>query len=382
LKACKKLKRFSDTEFSLTPVRFTRILYAQLLRQPLDFVPTGLPKLPPATEREEVVPNVRARSTPTRKEMELGYKLLCGFEILYIESKRVKERRHKAMTERERSKAKQTNNPTKHDTECKDEIEEVGECPRDTAQLIDDILLEDDLWKIFSCNADVTPSNDDWLTISPSEVEDIISKKQAEFELYERRKASNKEKSKERKNCEGSGVLDPLQEMAEDVKTFVERLSEYSGVDTEAGKSGADDFDFDVKKFVEIMYGGKFVEEIDKKRENLHSQEDSDDEADEFYEMPSDDEVEEEEEELEEDPKIKKVMEMMDEELQTTSLGSSFQKKGNLSEVGQEAQSGEPTDSVDIDLNLVENFLKSFGAQHGRAGPVMTLLGQLKSKNK
>lgn len=373
--ACKKLSKFSDTEYCIAPVRFTRILYAQLLRQPLDFVPQGLPKLP------DDKPNMSAGATapqkvpipatgPTRKEMELGYKLVCGFEILYTEKKRAMERREKT---KQQQKKMREQREAKGGRSMVETMEEEEDQFVDPSQAIDDIFGTDNQpWNAWSPATNIKLSSESWLNISPDEVDDLISKKQREFQEYEDARAKKKNKKADGKDKEGSdSEEDPLEAMVNEVKKFVSKMSDYSGIGededvdmegTEKSEKGSEnkkeDFDMDIKKFVEIMYGGKFNPQDGSGSES--------DEGDEFYGMGTDSE-----EDNEKDGEMKNVMHMMDEELKGTSVGKSFEKL-------KASVEGDANTPVDIDLNLVENFLKSFEAQHGTAGPVSSVLSSMK----
>lgn len=371
MRACKKLSKFSDTEFSVTPVRFSRILYAQILRQPLDFVPQGLVKLPKEDDRPLPTSSTTTavNAAPTRKQMEIGYKLLCGFEILYNERKKAFDRRKRTKQQqrkmREQREAKRGNTSYNEDEEEEDFV--------DPSQAIDEILGDpSDLthpWRNFKPTTNITQSPDHWLNISPDEVDDLITKKQREFQEYEKARAEKKEKG-------GKKMEDPLEEMVSEMKKFVSKVSDYTGVEVDGDGAEEDeenmkeDFDLNIKKFVEIMYGGKFAQNDD-------SGSRSDDEADEFYGMGTDEEDDDDDdgEGDDEGAALKEVMEMMDEELKGTTMGRSFEK---MRTADKEAETEDVDAPVDINLNLVENFLKSFEAQHGTAGPVSNVLGQLK----
>lgn len=376
------MTKFSNTDYAVTPVRFTRILYAQLLRQQLDFVPQGLPKIPESDEKPK---NVNAPTTtntasattiPTKKQMELGYKLVCGFEILYIEKKRALERRNKTKQQLRRMKEQIEAKKGRASVEAMEGEEEEDFV--DPSQAIDE-LLSDSQWKNFKPATNITPSSELWLSISPDDVDDLIAQKQREFQAYEEAREAKKKEKAEGKG-KGSGVeemdQDPIETMVSEMKKFVSTMSDYSGVgedeegemkEGQTGDKKKGDFDMDIKKFVEIMYGGKF-----------HVQDGSEsdsDEGDEFYNMGTDEEGDEDD-----DKEMKEVMGMMDNELRGTSIGMSFEKMKADGKDKESKVTDENNAPIDLDLNLVENFLRSFEAQHGNVGPVFSVLSQLKGQ--
>mmetsp|Transcript_11782 Transcript_11782/g.22402 ORF Transcript_11782/g.22402 Transcript_11782/m.22402 type:complete len:439 (+) Transcript_11782:1-1317(+) len=90
---------------------------------------------------------------------------------------------------------------------------------------------------------------------------------------------------------------------------------------------------------------------------------------------------------------VRDLMRQMDAELQqaglsrgaTTQAASSAAHQGGTDGTADESRDrteqsqpeGDELAPVDVDFNLVQNFLESFGAQEGTAGPVGNLLGQL-----
>lgn len=68
------------------------------------------------------------------------------------------------------------------------------------------------------------------------------------------------------------------------------------------------------------------------------------------------------------DADILELMKQMDKDLENTSLNQSFEKKSN-----DEGEEGD----VDVDFNLIKNFLSSYSEQHGLAGPVSNLFSHL-----
>ncbi len=111
----------------------------------------------------------------------------------------------------------------------------------------------------------------------------------------------------------------------------------------------------------------------------------SSDEDDEFYDgfMNEDSEEDEEGDGELDDEDMKQLMAAMDRELSKTNIGKSFER---VPKAARRAQEGEDNDEdsseddegeVDPQLNLVKNFLESYAAQEGTAGPVSSLLNEL-----
>jgi len=114
-------------------------------------------------------------------------------------------------------------------------------------------------------------------------------------------------------------------------------------------------FDFmvkDMKKFMERMSG---LEGVQLDEEHDHEGNTESDEDDEFYAFEDGDFGVA-------DAEMKEVMDQMDKELGTTNVGQSFEKVSG---------------DVDENVNLVRNFLASYEAQCGQAGPVSNLLSEL-----
>ncbi|KAJ1646197.1 hypothetical protein LPJ64_002301 [Coemansia asiatica] len=75
------------------------------------------------------------------------------------------------------------------------------------------------------------------------------------------------------------------------------------------------------------------------------------------------------------------IMDAMDHELSATSIGKSFVRYGpeadsDASDSDNSGDGHETMPDVNVDLNLVENIVRSFRAQEGLPGPAGTMLGQ------
>jgi len=198
MKVCRTMAKFPAKPCSYHIIRFTRCLYAQLLRQQLDFVPCGYEKLPPDS------PSTAAEY----KAKSLGYKLACGFEILYLEEKK-----------------KLTKNP---------------KYPQQFCKQIDEILQTFDE-KNSTCTNKTTPDSEEWLNISPEEVGDIIQNKQKELDDFVKSSKPGSSNKAPKDNL--------FDFMVDDMKQFMSKMSDLDGVnldeDEQANTSDEDEKFYD-----------------------------------------------------------------------------------------------------------------------------------------
>lgn len=99
------------------------------------------------------------------------------------------------------------------------------------------------------------------------------------------------------------------------------------------------------------------------------------------------DESEEDEEDGElDDEDMKQLMAAMDRELSKTNIGKSFERVPKAARQGDKNNdddgSSDDEGEVDPHLNLVKNFMQSYAAQEGTAGPVSNLLNELGRRGK
>jgi hypothetical protein len=71
------------------------------------------------------------------------------------------------------------------------------------------------------------------------------------------------------------------------------------------------------------------------------------------------------------DEELVNLMKMMDKDLEDSCLGQSFERGGDGDEEDDAAG------GIDVDFNLIKNFLASYSEQHGDAGPVSNLFSHL-----
>uniref|UniRef100_H2XY13 Uncharacterized protein n=1 Tax=Ciona intestinalis TaxID=7719 RepID=H2XY13_CIOIN len=199
-------------------------------------------------------------------------------------------------------------------------------------------------------------SSDKWMYLDENAVEELTKEMNLGFKNLHIGK-------KKKKTADLS--QETIKETVEKMKTFVGEVSGLEGVETTNDISPVV---FDVENFmlnVENMLG--------------HAENMSDESSSEF--LTSDEETDTDLEE--EKNEIQEYMEKMDSELSATAVGKSFVKlksenAGVSENISTEEQKlNEDNAPVNIDLNLVENFLQGCHSQAGLAGPVTNVLGSL-----
>jgi len=201
-----------------------------------------------------------------------------------------------------------------------------------------------------------TVDSDDWLQISPEDLNDIILQKQSEFEDYYNKSTKSQQKKRDLHENHQSGKKIEKDKQEKD-KSETKNTTEGEGMVPEDNL-----FDFmvkDMKNFMEKMSGLEGVQLDEEHNQDQEGNTESD-EDDEFYGFEDGDFGVA-------DTEMKEVMDQMDKELATTTVGQSFEKVSG---------------DVDENVNLVRNFLASHEAQFGQAGPVTNLLNELQAKKK
>lgn len=397
-----KFPKFGTGPKVNTMVRFTRCTYAQASSQHW---------LPP---RAYGVASAQSLTTPLVQNIafELGAKIACGFELLY----------HQEMDRQAKYSIGQALNayPFNKDAQWKEyllklnsigyfrglsethikytELEKKAKhkflsthpdkiksvTPPGLCQRIDSILSEgfdplspDQRLALFPDSALFSSTSTEWMNISPEEVDKILLERQMEAE--ERRQAE-----KDQSDSTRDRTPDIFDSMVKDIEKFLVLQSDVDGVDLKTSKPKSSE-----------GAATSSSQSTSAARSSIAMDSDSDNED--FYESDSDeDKVDLEDFEddvlLEADPAnasaertmMLELMKEMDSELLQTELAKSFEKRkrAKTGEEGVEADQDEDDDSeddldVDMNINLVKNFIESYAAQNGVAGPVSTLLGQL-----
>ena len=185
--------------------------------------------------------------------------------------------------------------------------------------------------------------NENWLEVSPDELESILSQ-------YGHTGLPNSED------------ID-LKEVVNGMNSFVETISSYEGAEFSSEVSKEQDIQFDPEGFMKSL--DRFFTPLNRNENDMISDDDS------CSSKISDDE------------EMHEYTSAMDKELSSTIIGKSFVKVLDQSESINQNESpvqkieDDEMKPVDIDLNLVQNFLESYSLQEGLPGPVSNILGSM-----
>ena len=361
-KSCQQLKHFSFESPVPYRVCFTKCLYGQLVKQ--NFVPEK------ATMK--LLPEI---SSSTYKGNVIGLQLTYGFEILnshncttsngilapttpsgqqwekylsalkqhgYFKEELVGSQLYSKLMENakeyfSRNCLSAKEHPTK--------LNEIGK------------LLQD----MPSCSelptenvSEIPPDDDEsWLEISPEELETMLLRYGNKGQL-------------------SPGNVD-LNNVVDGMNSFVETISGYEGAEFPSELSKDTEINFDPEEFIKSL-DNLFIKPGQKERHIIYDSESS--------------EESESSGSIEEDEQYHQYAQAMDKELSSTHVGKSFAKMEDKNDHPDEESKGtssQPAEDkskdvmkpVDIDLNLVQNFLESYSSQDGMPGPVSNILNSM-----
>ncbi|GAB2226196.1 hypothetical protein Drorol1_Dr00021997 [Drosera rotundifolia] len=381
-----RMERFGVLEMVVVGVRMSRVMYAQLMMQRFQ-APKGYP----------MVTRVGGDGVAF-KEAELGMKIACGFEMMYQQRKKKGEegkgetwKAFEASLERngyfrgllpgseEYNRLMRNADSYYRKSSLHKRTSEILSAP---VRRIDEILALPYSVDDFT-GTDVPPSDDDsWLYSGEDELNAALMERQQEMDLYEQTKKSKKKgKKKDDEQTSSSGVtnnFDPV-DIARSMQAFVKKVSSYQGAEVPENRD-LDEVDFDADRLIkemEAVLGPLEKEDAD-----------SDDiEECSSLDMDSDDEMNdvadwEEGHEARKESFLNTYSDVLNKELNTTTLKKSFIRASDLSDNKDEGTSGamdedrdEVFTPVDVDVNLVQNILDSFYSQQGLPGPASNLLG-------
>lgn len=386
MKACRTMEQFTLKTRLMSRIRFTRCLYAQLSQQP--FKPDRLSDwtLPPV-------------SNPQYKAHEMGLKLACGFQILCrrngtkdvdlkIENDPKGPRWEKflaCLTEQGYFKGEVEGSRLYQDllTRAKHQFSETftGENRSDPGLIILTMLKDAKMDVGKMKEEKLLPEDDDsWLNLTDQDLEDMLSK-------YSDPDSKETGEFAGKSTVTNSKTSMDLESVTRSLKLFVDKVSSYEGAEF-PGDCEDEEVHFDADSFMDTV--GNLLEHGIRSRGQA-SESDSDDD-----DMGSSSEEENENDQEVKastsssdnaDKEMKSYMDQMDEELSQTSIGQSFEKRGNipqgtrhtqdnLTSECQEDSAAEDT-PVDVDFNLVKNILESFSTQQGLAGPASNILNSM-----
>ncbi|KAL7861525.1 hypothetical protein SRHO_G00129660 [Serrasalmus rhombeus] len=374
LQACRTFRNFPPDARVLTSVTFTRCLYAQLMQQ--SFVPdrrSGY-TLPP-------------RSHPQYKAHELGMKLAHGFEILcsknglavaagheapvsshlrwrgfldslqrngYFKGELEGSVRYRELMTSAENFFKQSVTRT-HSSSVHGPGEEVLQVLQSAPYSLEELKKQEAHLPL--------EDSDDWLNISPQELERLLEERGGRGFTCGTQVAEEEEREEEA----GYSLVAVTQGM----KNFINAMSSHEGAEFPRSCL-PEPFSFDpdvVTSTMDRLLGGK-DEELD---------------SDDFEDEDEEDEDEEvgprEQAGAEALGSLRRYMDEMDQELQTTNIGKSFTRNAKGNDRAGAASSSEPAEEelqpLDVDVNLVTNLLESLASQAGLAGPASNLLQSL-----
>ncbi|KAJ7362048.1 hypothetical protein OS493_013136 [Desmophyllum pertusum] len=389
MKACRTMEQFTLKTRLMSRVRFTRCLYAQLSQH----------SFKPDRRSEWTLPPV---TSPQYNAHELGLKLACGLQMLcsrngtneadlklenFLIQCRLKVIQKgqngrnflACLTEQGYFKGEVEGSKLHQDLlkKAKHQFSEnfAGENRSDPGQIILALLKDAKIDVDKMKEEQLLPEDDDsWLNLTDQDLDDILSK-------YSDPNSSENGAESTAQSNETSVNLDSV---TRSLKSFVDKVSSYEGAEF-PGDREDEEIQFDADSFMDTVGGllGHGVTRDD------GSESDSDDE-----DMGTSSEEENETEQEvqaatlsnEDDKEMKSYMDQMDDELARTSIGESFEKKGNLPQGTRQTQNNlangsqeesEDDAPVDVDFNLVKNILESFSTQQGLAGPASNILNSM-----
>ncbi|KAK4430513.1 protein ecdysoneless [Sesamum alatum] len=375
-------------------IRMSRAMYAQLVQQ--KFQAPGCFPMPD-------------RSTVGKyMEAELGMKITCGFEMMYQLRKKQGDEGKGSTWEAFRQSLESSGyfeGLLPGSKEYKRLMENAEGYYRNSSlhvrasevlsapvKRIDEILALPHAADDFQ-NQELPPSDDDsWLYGGEDELNAALQERQNEMELYNL-KHKKKHKSKEQQDG-GSASGEDLDDydlggIAKSMQAFVEKISSYEGAEVPEDRNFKD-VDFDVDQFMKDM------ETVMGHRGSKDTGSDFDVEEGSSSDLDFDDYEEDSEhsEDIEEggDQFMRSYSDALNKELKATTLSKTFvhahdqaSKKNNEEESSRKNDEGtsnandemdeDELTPVDVDINLVKNFLDSYSSQEGLSGPASNLLG-------
>ncbi|XP_067222845.1 protein ecdysoneless homolog isoform X2 [Chanodichthys erythropterus] len=386
LQACRNFHTFPPDTRVMTSVRFTRCLYAQLQQQ--SFVP----------DRRSGF-TLPARSHPLYRAHELGMKLAHGFEILCSKSGQSSSEQETPVSSnplwRGFLDSLKKNGYFKGELEGSARYRDLMTSAENffrqsvTSTHCPDIHIPgDEVLKVMEGasysleglkkqEAHLPPEDSDaWLDMSPQELERLLEEKGSRRVSDGTRKMAQPDEEVQEEEA-GYSLIAVTQGM----KNFINAMSSHEGAELPRSCL-TEPFSFDpdaVTSALDRLLGTK-DDELDS--DDFDDDEDDDDENEEVQNGSS-----QEQAGSEALGNLKKYMEEMDQELQSTNIGKTFTQNNGASNKADASKSSSATSGselveeeiqpLDVDLNLVTNLLESLASQAGLAGPASNLLQSL-----
>uniref|UniRef100_H2YFU1 Uncharacterized protein n=1 Tax=Ciona savignyi TaxID=51511 RepID=H2YFU1_CIOSA len=364
LKCCRQFKFFPPDDRVWTQIPMTRCHYAQLMQQ--HFV---------ADKRSGYSMDINTPSNQ-HKGVELGIKLSHGFEITLaklnkesstnepamFDEKKFKEflshlqdsgyfqneiegsKLHKQLAKKARrffiESCDSHQNDVKNQDICAGFVELLDTWGKSGFPELESLVLKDSMEELPQ------ESSDKWMYLDNHDLDRLTKEMNVGFEQLHIKK-----KDKQRSDTS----IEKLEQTVNEMTKFIDSTSSAEGVEI---VSDITPITFDIDKFmsgVESMLGASV-------------EKDEEDDSDDFLSTDEDESEVSDEETLH-------YMEQMDQELSSTDVGKSFVKT-HVNE-DDDGSTEDLSSAVNVDLNLVENFLQGCQSQAGLSGPVTNILGSL-----
>lgn len=246
---------------------------------------------------------------------------------------------------------------------------------------IDEILALPDSADDFK-DQEIPPSDDDsWLYGGEDELNSVLQERQKEMELYN---SKRKQKSKEQDGPSNHSDNFDLKDISNSMQAFVTKVASYEGAEVPEDRN-VKEVDFDVDHFMkdlESFMRGQGNEDIGR---DVDIEEGSSSDM-EFDESEDESDIAEPHDDNDEGGAafMHSYSDTLNDELKGTTLSNTFVRANGESEsikkdegtsTAAENMEEEDFSPVDVDFNLVKNFLDSFSSQDGLPGPASNLLG-------
>ncbi|KAK2878909.1 hypothetical protein Q8A67_019700 [Cirrhinus molitorella] len=391
LQACRTFRTFPPDTRVMTSVKFTRCLYAQLQQQ--SFVP----------DRRSGF-TLPARSHPQYRAHELGMKLAHGFEILCSKSGQSSSENEAPVSSnplwRGFLDSLKKNGYFKSELEGSVRYKELmtlaegffrqsvtsTHCPdihypgQEVLKVLEGASYS--LEELKSQEAHLPPEDSDlWLDISPQELERLLEERGGRGVSDGTCKTTQPDEEMQEEEA-GYSLIAVTQGM----KNFINTMSSHEGAEIPRSCL-AEPFSFDpdaVTSALDRLLGSKDDELDSDDFEDDDDDDEEDDNDDEDEKVQNGESQEQAGEALD---NLRKYMDEMDQELQSTNIGKSFTQNNRASNKADASKSSSAASSselveeeiqpLDVDLNLVSNLLESLASQAGLAGPASNLLQSL-----
>ncbi|XP_055372947.1 protein ecdysoneless [Condylostylus longicornis] len=390
MKACKAMRYFPPEDRVRTSIRFTKCLYAMLSH--CNYVPDQRIgwQLPPSGTKEY-------------KEDLLGIKIASGFEILASQGKKVSNSEDienesnwktyinnlkrkgyfKEFIENSQDYVSLLNEAKRFYKENRDQFNSRPNVGQKILKLLNNIDVNTMEQLKKEENSLKKSDSDDWLNISSEELNEMLISKYGIKKLYQ-----------------ANGNIN-ANEFTKNIGEFLEKRSEYDGVEIETDKNK------DVSNKNTSPKSSKKVEESSSSSSNKRDSnqinfdpdafsthiknfldfvipEDNWESNSEMSDYEDEDDLEKNLEDMVNDNAkvnlesyFKNYTEQMDKELANTNVGKTFNTSKQQDSKDDDFDDIESFEPIDINVNTLKSMMDSYKSQIGGTGPVSTLLNAM-----